>query len=188
MTGVSDAALVRRAQAGDHRAFEALYRARAAAVFRYARSIVGGREAAEDVTAQTFLRAWEKLDSVRDATRFDAWLFRIAHNAALNECRRQSPIPLEQAPESADECPAIDPERRALSAADGAAVRDALGALGEDQRTVVALRAFGRLSFREIGEQTGRSEQAARVTHHRALKRMRDALVEVGYVPDTVPV
>ena len=80
--------LVEQAQRGDDSAFEALYRSRVQAVFRYAKSIVRNPTVAEDVTAQTFLQAWKALARLRQPERFDSWLFRIAHNVAISEVKR----------------------------------------------------------------------------------------------------
>jgi len=92
---------VERARTGDKAAFAVLYQQRAGGVLRYAMSLLRNPAAAEDVAAQTFLQAWQGLPRLKHADRFDAWLFRIAHNVAMSELRRQPTAPLETAPEIA---------------------------------------------------------------------------------------
>ena len=91
-----------RAQNGDQAAFAAIYRARAGEVSRYAGVILRNIDLVEDVTAQTFLLAWKNLPTLRRRDRFDAWLFRIAHNLAINELKRRPTASLDELPELPD--------------------------------------------------------------------------------------
>ena len=72
--------LVERARHREQDAFAAIYQARVRDVSRYVGSMVREPERVEDVVAQTFLLAWRDLPRLRAPERFDAWLFRIAHN------------------------------------------------------------------------------------------------------------
>ena len=108
------AAFVERARTGDKAAFAVLYQQRAGGVLRYAMSLLRNPAAAEDVAAQTFLQAWQGLPRLKHADRFDAWLFRIAHNVAMSELRRQPTAPLETAPEIAGPDRFVPPEKRGI--------------------------------------------------------------------------
>ena len=145
------AALVRQAKKGDETAFSSLYRARVSEVFRYAKSIVRNPSLAEDITAQTFLQAWQSLPKLKDVQRFDSWLFRIAHNVSLNETRRTPHAPLEAAPEPAAPARFSDPEMLLEGKLDAGAVREALLSLPENLREVLVLRFYGGLSHEEVG-------------------------------------
>ena len=103
-------------------------------MYRYVRSILRDPTVAEDVTSQTFLQAWQSLPRLRNAGRFDAWLFRIAHNAAISEARRPATTPLEGR--------FADPQTVLDGKASAAQVRDALLTLPETQREVIVLRSM----------------------------------------------
>ena len=99
--------LVERAREGDERAFADIYVARVGGVTRYVASIVRGPDRMEDVDSQTFVLAWRDMPRLREPDRFDAWLFRIAHNQAMDELRRRPLIPLEDVSEPVDESRAV---------------------------------------------------------------------------------
>jgi RNA polymerase sigma-70 factor (ECF subfamily) len=72
--------LVRRAQAGDEAAFEALYREHAGRVFALCLRLSGDRTRATDLTQDVFVRCWEQLGSFRGESAFGSWLYRLAVN------------------------------------------------------------------------------------------------------------
>lgn len=84
--------LIAQAQAGDHRAFAALVRQHQDRVFRFILRLVGTREDAMDLTQETFMKAHQALPGWRPEAQFRTWLFRIAHNAALDVLRRRQSI------------------------------------------------------------------------------------------------
>ena len=173
--------LVTRAQSGDEPAFAALYEARVSAVFRYAKSILRDPTAAEDAMAQTFIQAWKGLPKLKDPERFDAWLFRIAHNVALNETRRRPTTSLEDAPEPVSTAPYADPEAFVAGKVDARVVREALLRLPDNLRDVLVLRFYAGLSHAEVAAQVGKTEQNVRVMQYRGLQRMRTLLDEQGF-------
>lgn len=173
-------ALVRRAKEGDEAAFAALYNLRVSEVYRYVRSLLNDHATAEDVTAQTFLQAWQHLPQLKDVERFDGWLFRIAHNQAISETRRRPTSALDTIAEPVDPSPLAAPEallERKLSAA---AVRRALRQLPDSQREVLVLRFYGELSHAQVAAQIGTSEPNARVLQFRALKQLRSLIEAQG--------
>ena len=165
--------LVVRARDGDREAFASLYRARIGDVSRYVGAILRDRDRAEDVVAQTFLLAWRDMPKLRRPERFDAWLFRIAHNQAMSDLRRRPAIPLEEAPEAADPAPLSSPAAAAEAAADARHVRGALLRLPEAQREVLILRFLRGLSHAETATRMGKTQQATRALQLRALSWMR---------------
>src|SRR3712207_9042802 len=81
--------LVERAQQGDRAALEELYLLHFDRIYSYLHMSVGNRHDAEDLTTQTFLRMLESIGRFRWGTApFSAWLFRIAHNLAMDHFRR----------------------------------------------------------------------------------------------------
>jgi RNA polymerase sigma-70 factor (ECF subfamily) len=85
-------ALVEQAKEGDHLAFEKLYRLYSDAIYRYLRYMVADDESARDLLQDSFLKAWESLQTLRDAASFRYWLYGIAKNRALNHIRRKKLI------------------------------------------------------------------------------------------------
>ncbi len=165
------------AQRGDQLAFERIYRQRVRSVSRYISAMVRDNELAEDVTSQTFLLAWRDLPKLRDHGRFDAWLFRIAHNQAMTEVgRRRQTVALDDAPEIADHGRFGSPERELQSACDVEELRAAIARLPETQREVLVLRYFNDLNAKEIARQIGKNEQSVWALTYRALQNLKKAL------------
>ena len=87
----AETVLVRRAAAGDTRAFEALYRQNIGRVFGAIVRLTGGNEARADELAQeAFVRAWQRLGSFRFESAFSTWLYRLAVNTALMDLRSRA--------------------------------------------------------------------------------------------------
>jgi RNA polymerase sigma factor (sigma-70 family) len=170
---------VAQARDGDRMAFERLYRSRIVPVSRYVGAMVRDHDRAEDVIAQTFLLAWRDLPKLRQLDRFDAWLFRIAHNQAMNEVTRRKPTtPLDDAPEIADEGRFGRPEQELDRLGDLERLREALAQLPETQREVLVLRYFHEMSSKDIAKQLGKNEQSVWALTYRALQRLKQ-LIEV---------
>jgi RNA polymerase sigma-70 factor, ECF subfamily len=159
----------------DPRAFEALYRKYVAQVYSFALYELRNQHAAEDLTAQVFLRALAGLPHFREQadgldSSFRVWLFQIARNALSNERRRirRHPVsPLELALEqpAADDVAALAAQRGELELA-----WQAIEELPPDRRRALVLRFVNEMSTREISQVLGRSEPATRVLIHRSLQ------------------
>ena len=169
----------------DPRAFEALYRKYVAQVYSFALYELRDRHAAEDLTAQVFLRALAGLPRFREQaappdSSFRVWLFQIARNAISNERRRvrRHPIaPLDLAAEVAGDhdVQATAAEREQLLEA-----LSAIDQLPDDRRRALLLRFVEEMSTREIGLVLGRTEGATRVLIHRSLQSVAAHLAKVG--------
>ncbi len=151
--------------------FADLYRETFGDVYAYVATIVRDRAAAEDVTAQTYERAYKKRRSF-DAARGNerAWIFGIARNAALDELRRRRRTATLVA----------EPPDEVLVAHDEAAirratVRAALEQLDTRERELIALKFHGGLSNAELAKVLGTSESNAGTRLHRAVTKLREA-------------
>lgn len=87
-----DPRTVQQARAGDLRAFEELVRLYQAEVFRFAWHLTRDRTLAEDVTQDTFLRAFRFINGYRGTQRFGSWLFAIARNCSMDGLRKRGTI------------------------------------------------------------------------------------------------
>jgi RNA polymerase sigma-70 factor (ECF subfamily) len=168
-----DTPLVLRAIQRDEEAFGELYDRHVVRVYRHLYYMLGKQPEAEDLTAQTFLKAWEAIEryQVRGAP-FVSWLLRIAHNLGVSYLRSKR--------ESAELHDGIvdtkerrDPEWSYQQTAEEELVREAITRLREEQRQVIILRFIEDLDYREVAEIIGKSVAAIRVIQHRALNALR---------------
>ncbi len=174
-----DAATIERARR-DRGAFDAIYRFYARRVYAFCRAHSATREAAEDLTAQTFERALAAIDRYEDrGGRFSSWLLRIAANAAIDGARRgarEASLPDLSvgidARARGDIRAWVDDWERAVW------MREHLAALPEDQRRVVCLRFYEDHSVHEVAARMGRSEGAIKQLAQRALKALRERMRE----------
>jgi len=165
--------LVSRAIARDGEAFGDLYDRSVIRVYRHIYYLINDVKEAEDLTAQTFLQAWEAIDRFQPrGAPFVSWLLRIAHNLAVSHLRsRKSDTQLYDT--MVDEGLPRNPEAVAERQADEERVRQAVLRLGDEQRQVIILRFVEELDYREVAEILGKSVAAVRVIQHRALCALR---------------
>ncbi len=133
--------LVARAQAGDRAALEELYRTHFDRIYGYLRLSVGSQHDAEDLTNQTFIRMLESLDRfVWRKVPFSAWLFRIAHNLAMDHFRAgRRWQPESEVPEREEDL-APSAEEAAFHTIDRERMLGLIRGLSPDQQQVLTLR------------------------------------------------
>jgi RNA polymerase sigma-70 factor (ECF subfamily) len=168
--------LVERAVRRDSEAFGELYDRHVVRVYRHIYYLVGSHAEAEDLTAQTFLQAWEAIDRYQfRGAPFVSWLLRIAHNLAVSYLRsKRERAQLHDG--IVDEGSRRDPEAVAERKAEEDLVRRAILELRDEQRQVIILRFIEELEYREVAEIIGKSVAAIRVIQHRALNALRRRL------------
>jgi RNA polymerase sigma-70 factor, ECF subfamily len=188
--GAADLELVRRAQAGDLDAFEALATRYEQRVYSLALRMLRQEQDAEDVTQQAFLSALEHLSGFRGEASFATWLLRIAMHAALKVIRKRKgldTVSLEQATEPADDSEVIphpeyiadwrqSPERLVHNNEVRRLLDDALDQLDEKHRAVFLLRDVEGLSVKETADALGLSEANTKVRLLRARLQLREQL------------
>src|SRR5438094_6153487 len=163
-------ALVDQAQQGDREALEELYLIHFDRIYSYLHVSVGNRHDAEDLTTQTFLKMLEKIGSFRwQSAPFSAWLFRIAHNLAMDHFRsRRRWQPEEEVPE-----PPGDAEPSAELAAMQTIGRESMLKLIErlspEQQQVLTLKFVFNLPNAEVAAILDKTEGAIKSLQHRAL-------------------
>ncbi len=154
---------------------EKLYEAYYMRVFSYVMTLTGNRAQAEEVTQETFFRAISRQSAFRGESDEATWLCAIAKNLVLDEKKRQDRF--SQMPEEIRD-PGKGPEQTAVQRDTSFRIHLALHGLEEPYREVFELRIFGELSFRDIGEIFGKTENWARVTYHRARLRLQERMVK----------
>lgn len=167
--------LVERAQRGDTQAFARLYEDYFDKIYRYIALRVASRVEAEDLTEQVFLKVLESIASFKwRGVPFSAWLFRIAHNLAMDHLRRskKESVPLDESIATRDFSPEALAEKR-LSIEQ---LITAVEQLTQIQKEVISLRFAGGLSTAETARVVGKSEGAVKAAQHSALVALRKRL------------
>ena len=171
---MTDEARIIKAARQDPKAFGELYRLYVEQVFRYLFSKIGNLHEAEDVTAQTFLAAFESFDKFRQDGHFASWLFGIARNKAMDHFRRRDNL------SSMDESSEIPVEDNTLSKVIQTEQEQALSkliqALTEKERELLRFRFLAEMSFPEIARFLHRNEEAVKKRTYRLLARLQSQL------------
>ena len=156
--------------------FERVYRDHFDPVYRYALALTGDEHSAGELTQETFFKAMQAIDAFRGDSSVRTWLCAIAKKTFLSEQRRTPAASLTGLTEIPDK--REGPEGLAVRNDERMRILRALHALPEPYKEVFSLRVFGQLSFREIGELFGKTENWACVVCHRARGKINDALEE----------
>lgn len=176
------AALVRQDEAT---AFDRLFEQYSTPIFNYVLRMVGDADRAADITQDTFIKAYRKLDTLTDETSTRSWLYRIATNTAIDDIRRRRFF-APRGPEDelqhdrADTRPG--PEATVMSATLDERVQRALMRLRPNHRQCIVLSDLEDMSPQQVGEVMGMSYGAVRTLLCRARGEMRRQLAEEGLV------
>lgn len=171
-----DMEIVQRVLTGDTEAFGVLVHRYSGKVYGLAFGMLHDAERAEDVAQETFLRAYEHLDSFRGASAFATWLYRIAYNRAAEHCRRQRPFGRLD-----ERCRAVADEGVSAERYDPETVvrmRHALLRLPPDDRALVTLFYEEEFPVAEIARMMNLSQANVKVRLHRIRGRLRQYMEE----------
>ena len=147
---------------------EAFYRDNYRIVYGYLLSLCGDPAVAEDLAAETFLKAMERIDSFDPRYKASTWLCTIGRNLYINHSKRKKrELPLEDAMV----CTAPSPEVLYLQREQARQVIEAAKNLPPEQRQVLFMRLEG-MAFRDIGLALGKTETWARVTYFRVKSKI----------------
>lgn len=157
--------------------WESVYQAELSRIYNFFRYRVGDERLAEDLTAETFEKAWRNRQRYRrDLAAFSTWLFTIARHVAADHFRRPNPeVPLEAA---AAVSGGENVESLVQRRADFERLTALLGQLDERERDLVALKYGAELTNRAIARLTHLSESNVGSLLHRVVQRLRTALEE----------
>lgn len=149
------------------------------ALFRYVLSLTRNEHEAEDITQETFLKAFAAKKGFEGNSSLYTWLCSIARNLWLNRIKKQKKSagsdPLEDLPDSTA---AI--EERAADRDSAMQIMRIVHTLDEPYKEVFSLRVFGQLAFKDIAELFGKTDSWARVTYYRAKEKITDKLRKDG--------
>jgi len=169
---VTDAELVARLKANDDLAYREVVARFGDPLYGYVYSITGDHHLSEDVLSETYLRMVERIDGYTFyGTPFKAWLYRIAHNLAINAMKRAHRLAGAEALETIGSS-VDDPATTVVERAEAEALRAALAELTEEQQQVVLLRFVAGQSTGEVAQVLDKSENAVKQMQFRALRSL----------------
>jgi RNA polymerase sigma-70 factor, ECF subfamily len=171
---VEDPDLIGRARQGAVEAYNLLVSRWEKRVYNYLLRLVRDREDALDLSQEVFLKAYQNLGKLDDASRFGPWLFRIAHNEAYSLLRKRRPEGEALfEPSSGGESFRMYPVELSL------AVQRALESLSEEQREAVVLKVYQGFKFDEMAEVLGCPVSTAKSRLYTALDLLKDRLAPI---------
>ncbi|MCA1618985.1 MAG: sigma-70 family RNA polymerase sigma factor [Acidobacteria bacterium] len=147
--------LVLRAQSGDREALDALLASVQGPLYRYALSLVGERQLAEDVLQETFLRVYRKLGWLREPALFRPWAYRIATREAFRHLKRERRWAEQVRDEGALKALPAPPAREEFATVLSARLRETVAGLSPASRAVVVLYYLHEMSLEETAEVLG---------------------------------
>ena len=179
MTTNTDKIIVKQVKEGDIPAFSQLIERYQDMAFTLALSIVKNREEAEEVTQDSFMKAFKSIGSFQEKSSFSSWLYRIVYNTAISKQRLKKPVTTELDTKEvrafehqhANETPGKleTSERKKI-------LKQALAKLSEDEAYLIILYYYKELSVDEIQKITGLTTSNIKVKLHRARKQLHEQL------------
>ena len=174
ISGVLHDSMVELAQMRKAEAFTILFQYHRSGVYRYVVSLVGKDEDAHDLTQSTFLKAWERLPTLRDVSRFKAWLYRIARNLTYDHRRRKERVSFQSWESLVEQTIALSKPGPEEVVAQAELVQLALAEVPPHFRECLILQTVG-FSQREIAELVGINEASVRTYVSNARKQLHEA-------------
>jgi len=149
-------------------------------IYRFVFLRVNSKESAQDITSETFARAWSSFaEASTDKGRVKNWtafLYQIARNLVTDLYRERGQFQVVSAAFVPDTRPGSDIHEMAGLGMEVDKIKEAISHLGEEQQEVVICRYLDGLSFKEIAEIVGKPEGTVRVIAHRALATLKERL------------
>lgn len=184
---MDDSALVEQIQRGDQQAFTVLMERWQTRIHRFAFRFFADVDEASEITQKTFIKVYQKVDTLDEPGKFSSWIYRVANNLCLDELKRagrRKSRPLEASTTSrlrragsveqmeASQNPAKKLETKEL----GEVLQKALLTLPDEQRVVIILKEYEGMKFREIAEILEEPENTVKSRMYYGLKSLRRVL------------
>jgi RNA polymerase sigma-70 factor (ECF subfamily) len=157
---------------------ETLYAEHAGPLLRYVWRLTGDRQRGEDIVQETLLRAWLHAEQLHeDQASVRSWLFRVAHNVAVDELRYRRARPAEVVPELPDGTPVADPSDVLVTRI---LIGQALAALAPEHRSVLVEVFYGGHSTAEVAQRLRIPHGTAKSRLFYGLRKLRASLAPVA--------
>ncbi len=175
---ITDQQLVEAARRGEGKAFEALVQKYQGMVFKFLYHFMGSQSDAEDLTQETFVNLYRKLDLFNPSLSFKSWVITMARNLAISFHRRQVPAPID--PEILSEVvkdTVSGPEGDVLSKENVREVQEILAKLPDEMREVLIMRYLLDFPLQKVAETLNIPEGTAKSRAFQARTELRNALI-----------
>ena len=186
MKQIDEGEIIGRVLGGDREAFAVLVDTYKGPVFSLAFRMTGSAQDADDLTQESFLRAFQSLGRFRAGERFFPWLYTVSLNVIRNHLRKVKTLPEEATgkgiPEAAD--PRGDAVDAAIGRERGRRLQGYLLRLPVPVREALVLRFYEGLGFENIASVTGDKLSSAKMKVYRGLEKIRVMMEEDGFVDD----
>jgi RNA polymerase sigma-70 factor, ECF subfamily len=187
LTAANDRELVATAVSGVEGSFEELVRRYQRPIAAYVYRMVGNYESALDLTQEIFIKVYSSLERYRPEFKFSTWIYKIAHNSAVDHLRRNSTreqsLVIGTEGEQFDlpvECKRLSPEQESERKERRSEIESVVRSLPSNYRELIILRHSQDLSYEEIVEVTGLPLGTVKNRLFRAREMMRQQFVEKG--------
>ena len=152
---------------------EKIYREYFTIVYRYTLSISRDAHLAEEITQETFVKAFQKLKSFRGDSDISVWLCQIAKNEYFQHLRKQKK---KQVMQTMPESIVAGPEQELAKKEMRFRIQQILHDMEEPYKEIFYMRTYGEMSFKDIGKLFEKQETWARVTYYRARKKIMEVM------------
>ncbi|MBF34315.1 MAG: RNA polymerase subunit sigma [Hyphomonadaceae bacterium] len=176
VSDLSESEQIARAAAGDRMAQSALVNRHMPVVWRVAFRMLGDRQEAEDVTQETFLRAWKMLPDWEARAKFSTWACTVAINLCRDRMKKKAPVLMETLPER--EAADLPPDQALHQKQAGTRIQALIDGLPERQKEALTLCAFEGLGNKDAAAAMQVSVEALESLLSRARRTLRQALAE----------
>lgn len=183
MENFTDSQLITLYREGNHRAFDGLINRHSQAIYRFALRLLASQEDAHDVAQETFIKAWKNLKKFDTDKNFKTWIFSIARNSAIDKIRRKKSIAFstldDNGLEEENSFDANIPDDQLLpneifeQNENVALIKNALGSISFDQKTVVLLHHGEEMTFEEISEVLNKPMNTVKSQYRRGLLSLK---------------
>lgn len=161
--------------------FEQIYQTYFKSVYQYIRQLSGNEHIAEEITSETFFKAMKSIGNFRGECDMRVWLCQIAKNTYFSYLKKNSRIVSADEAELLNIADTVLIEEQVATQDETRKIRKILHDVPDPYKEVFMWRVFGELSFKEIGDLYGKTDNWACVTYHRARKMIQSRLEEIEH-------
>lgn len=179
MNGKDDTGvLIKRVQNGDLPAFNLIVDQWKDKIHRFAYRFLMDSDDANEVTQKTFIKAYQKIDTLDEPGKFSPWIYRVANNLCIDELRRAGRIRVDSVADwSGHEGESKSPQKNLEKSELSELLQKALMTLPDEQRVVIVMKQYEGFTFKEISEILQQPENTVKSRMYYGLKSMRGTLI-----------